>query len=523
MTLLDFFRSILRRLAAMLFFPSSLKSMDVSPKTCDTEVTVVEATEDIRTLDDLRDEIMRLFRYPCTVKRMLSMSSALRMQYKAKLRDSDACMLPSYCHTLPNGQEKGTYISLDVGGSTFRVALVELRGRHAKSSPMAIRRMSTYKIDEQIRRLPSARFFDWMAGRIQEMLEQEQETRPLDEPLPIGLAWSFPIEQTSHRGGKLQGMGKGFSCHEDTIGMELGTLVESACAKRQLNVRVEAIVNDSSATLLSQAYLDPDTSMGLILGTGTNAAAYLPTACMGTSKFGMRESSWFDKAEKVIINTELSMFGKSILPQTRWDQLLNVQHHMPDFQPLEYMTTGRYLGELLRLIIAEAVEMGGLFQGIMPERLTESYSLDTEILAQLEQDRSRNLEDSTLIIQKTFGLKMIPTAEEVAFLRSVTESISYRASAYIAVAVHALWALQRDPEINPAGQKESSKTSIACNGSVILKYPGFKDRCQGFLQRMIKGSSLTQRVFASHKIALQPTVEAAVFGAAVAVALANIP
>lgn len=523
MTLLEFFRSILRQLAAMLIFPSILKTMAVSPKSTNSEVTSVETMDGVHSLDALKDEIMRLFKHPCTMREMLSMSSAFGIEYRSKLRDSEACMLPSFCHTLPSGQEKGTYISLDVGGSTFRVALVELRGRNGPNTPMVIKHLSTSKIDEGIRKMPSAQFFDWMASRIQAMVEKEPKEWSSNEPLPLGLAWSFPIEQTSLRGGKMQGMGKGFSCHEDTIGMDLGALFEGACAKRNLNVRVDAIVNDSSATLLSQAYLDPATSMGLILGTGTNAAVYLPTACMGRSKFGLRDSLWFTSAKKVITNTELSMFGKSILPETRWDNILNREHQRPDFQPLEYMTTGRYLGELLRLIIIEAVETGELFNGTMPAVVREPYSLDTEVLAKLELDQSKSLKKSISMIKTTFGLEKAPTATEVAFLRAAAESISHRAAAYLAVAVHALWALQKDAEIDPARSTGPSKTSIACNGSVILKYPGLKDRFGGFLQRMISDDSSAGGVAAGDKIVLTSTDEAAIFGAAVAVALANAP
>lgn len=522
MTLLDFFRSILRRLAAMLIFKSGRKSTPFSPKSSNTEVTVVETTDNLPSLEFLKDEIMQMFRYPCTMRRMLAMSSALRIQYKAKLQESEACMLPSYCDTLPNGQEKGTFIALDVGGSTFRVALVELRGRGGVQHPMIIKHMSSSKIDSRIRRLPSTEFFDWMAGRIQAMVEEEKAHWSPDETLPLGLAWSFPIEQTSHRGGKIQGMGKGFACHEGTIGMDLGELIESACARRNLKVRVDAIVNDSSATLLSQAYLEPATSMGLILGTGTNAAAYLPTSCMGKSKFGTRDPSWFERADKVITNTELSMFGKSILPETRWDELLNRQHQAPDFQPLEYMTTGRYLGELLRLVIVEAVESGELFEGILPESLLEPYTLDTEILAKLEMDTSKNLQESSVMLKKNWDLPHIPSLKEVSFLRTASEAISYRASAYIAVAVHALWVLQKDTDVNPSSASGTPMTSIACNGSVILKYPGFKDRCEEFLRQMISAGASTGGL-AGEKIVLQPTDEAAVFGAAVAVALADVP
>jgi hexokinase len=520
MSLLDFFRSILRHLAAMLIFPSTLKTMAVSPKSSNTQVTVVESTANPPSLDSLKDEIMRLFRQPCTIRRMLSMSSALRIQYKSKLQDSEACMLPSFCHTLPTGQETGTFISLDVGGSTFRIAMVELRGRDGQDSPMTIKRMSTFKIDEQIRRLPSVQFFDWMAGRIQDMMKAYPEECSSAEPVSLGLAWSFPIEQTSHRSGKMQGMGKGFACHEDTVGMDLGALIEAACSRRQMNVRLNAIVNDSSATLLSQAYLEPATSMGLILGTGTNAAAYLPTACMGKSKFGVRDLSWFQTADRVITNTEISMFGKSILAETRWDETLNKEHQRPDFQPLEYMTTGRYLGELLRLMIIEAVETAELFGGVLPRCLAESYSLDTEILAKLEQDRSKNMRDSVSMLQTAFGLATPPTLDEVAFLRAAAEAISYRASAYISVAVHALWALQKDADINPKSATGNPKTSIACNGSVILKYPGFRTRCEGLLRQMIADEG---RGSANDDVVLQSTEEAAVFGAAVAVALADVP
>jgi hexokinase len=521
MTLLEFFRRILRRLG-MIIFPSTFKTMSVSVKSTNTEVTVVETTSNLQSLDALKDEIMSLFRYPCTVRRMLSMSSALRIQYKAKLQESEACMLPSFCHLLPNGLEKGTFVVLDVGGSTARVALIELHGREGRS-PMEIKHIATSKIDEQTRRLPGTQFFDWIAGRIHDMLQETRGAWSPETTLSLGLVWSFPVEQTSHRGGKMQGMGKGFACAETTLGQDLGELVEMACARRRLNVRVEAIVNDGSATLLSQAYLDPATSMGLILGTGTNMAVYLPTASMGRAKFGNRDQSWFAAAERVIINTEVSMFGKSILLETRWDELLNKQHQRPDFQPLEYMTTGRYLGELLRLMIVEGVNTGELFDGVLPESLRESYSLDTEILAKLETDTTKTMKNSISMVKKAFGLKKAPSVKEVSFLRAAAESISYRASAYMAVAIHGLWALQKDADINPTTSQGNPKTSIACNGSVILKYPGFKDRCEEFVSQMISSTSLGSGASATEKVVLQPTNEATVFGAAVAVALATDP
>lgn len=481
---------------------------------------VHHSDSDMRRLEDLSQEVVRLFAAPCEVKEMLQMSTQMRECYYDKLRSSPACMLPSFCHTLPSGRETGTFVALDVGGSTFRVALVQLNKRHGNEEPIKIKRMSSAKIDESVRRMPARDFFDWMAQRIQKMLSEDPDTSHDEtQSVPVGLAWSFPIEQTSNRSGKVQGMGKGFTCH-DSLGEDLGELIESACRKAGFRVRVEAIINDSSAVLLSQAYTYPSTSMGLILGTGTNAAAFLPVSCMGKEKFGARDQSWHDRADRVITNTELSMFGKDILPRTRWDDALNRDHQRPDFQPLEYMTTGRYLGEILRLIVVEAVEQCRLWSGKLPESLSEQYSLDTALLAMIEDDQSRNLSESASKVQATFNLSHTPSHYEMAFLRAVTEAISHRAAAYLAVAIHALWSLQKDTDVNLTTPFGTPKTSIACNGSVILKYPGFRVRCEDYIEKMVSLGS-GGGIFQVEKIVLQPADEAAIVGAAVAVAMAD--
>ena len=501
---------------SMLIYPSAAKALPPALSYAD-----VEPKRPVRSLQSFADEIDRLFRYPCSIRRMLKMSAAMKMQFSDKLQKSDACMLPSFCHAMPGGEEKGTFVALDLGGSTFRVALVELKGRSRGNDGMVIHHLTSSKIDEPIRQLRGTQFFEWMADKISAMLADCPNARPKDQVISLGLTWSFPLEQTSHRTGKIQGMGKGFQCAQDNLGADLAILLEEACGRVGLDVRVDAIINDGAATLLSQAYLEPSTSMGLILGTGTNAAAFLPTSSIGRSKFGSRSASWFTRAERVIVNTEASMFGGGILPRTVWDETLNSTHVLPDFQPLEYMTTGRYLGELVRLIILDAVQYCDMFGGTLPAEIMEPYTLDTAILAQIEADPSLDMGDSSALVIQAFGLVEAPTRSEMAFLRLVAHSISRRASAYMAVAVHSLWTLQKETAAMTEPSISTSKTSIACNGSVILKYPGFKTRCEGFMARMIaEGPSMTasQR---SERICLEPTHESALFGAAVAITLAE--
>ena len=168
------------------------------------------------------------------------------------------------------------------------------------------------------------------------------------------------------------------------MGQDLGGIVQSACLKAGIHVELKAILNDSSACLLSQAYTHTATRFGLILGTGVNLAAYLPVATIGLPKFGVRPPGWFGAASHVIVNTELSMFGRGILPLTKWDRQLLDGHLRPDFQPLEYMVSGMYLGEVARLALLDAIETTGLFGGVVPPSLTSPYALSSETLSRVE-------------------------------------------------------------------------------------------------------------------------------------------
>jgi hexokinase len=118
----------------------------------------------------------------------------LKAQFREGLLMNPECMLPSYNYQLPNGYERGQYLALDVGGSTLRVALVELQSRAARSSERNIIRMQSFKIDPTVKALVGNAFFDWMVTRVLETVDGEGQNRDSGSPLLMGLAWSFPIE-----------------------------------------------------------------------------------------------------------------------------------------------------------------------------------------------------------------------------------------------------------------------------------------------------------------------------------------
>ncbi|OOQ90859.1 Hexokinase-1 [Penicillium brasilianum] len=523
----ELFHNVVSALEAMMLFPSLFRGLSHRKRK-----PFLGAHWRRRTLDDFADEVETLFTKPLSTPKMLEMSEKIRAQFRHCLQNSPVCMLPSYNHALPTGSETGTFLALDVGGSTFRVALIELHGRDEE---MRIVKVASSYIDNSVKLLEGTQFFDWMAGHIENMLKDVgTDYGRGDVALPMGLSWSFPIDQTSLGSGLMIHMGKGFHCSNGTVGQELGDLLIQSCRKRDLNVAMAAIVNDSSAALLSRAYVDPKTRMSLILGTGTNMAIHFPVHEIGRSKFGMRPEGWFDYAKHVIINSEMSMFGGGVLPMTRWDDVLNRTHLRPDYQPLEYMITGRYLGEVVRLIIVEAVETAGLFGGDLPHSMREAYSFDTSIVAFIEEDSSASMSASAALLQKQHTFPSFPPVEDLRFIRRVCQVVSRRAAAYLATAIHSMWCLSNDvesstspsvsdnlvkesPEITVVESGESAKNlSIACDGTVINKYPGFRDTCQSYLDQLSEQSHNT----AGSAIRLEPAPESAILGAAVAVAVA---
>jgi hexokinase len=74
---------------------------------------------------------------------------------------------------------------------------------------------------------------------------------------------------------------------------------------------------------------------------------------------------------------------------------------------------------------------------------------------------------------------------------------------------------KESPEITVVESGDDKNLSIACDGAVINKYPGFRAICQKYLDQ------LTEETYpgTGSSIRLNPAPESAILGAAVAVAV----
>jgi hexokinase len=146
------------------------------------------------SVEEFMNDAGRLFNDRLDLLSLMSLSQGLQEQFKQSLQTSDICMLPSFNHILPRGDEVGSYLAVDVGGSNLRVALVDLGGNQ-HGNVMKIVKLLCFPIASNIRLLKGAAFFDWMARRIEEItLCPEVEQSLGHGPYTMGVAWSFPVK-----------------------------------------------------------------------------------------------------------------------------------------------------------------------------------------------------------------------------------------------------------------------------------------------------------------------------------------
>ncbi|BHF64327.1 hypothetical protein SprV_0200733000 [Sparganum proliferum] len=149
-----------------------------------------------------------------------------------------------------------------------------------------------------------------------------------------------------------------------------------------LQVTCRVLVNDTVGALASCAFLDPNTAIGLIVGTGTNAA-YVEKLSNAKKITGFPP-----EIESVVINTEWGAFGEHGCINeflTEFDKQIDKDSLNPGKQVFEKLISGMYLGEIARLILLKLAEEGHLFDGIVPPLLREKNGIPANILSEVER------------------------------------------------------------------------------------------------------------------------------------------
>ncbi|KAI0029527.1 hexokinase-domain-containing protein [Vararia minispora EC-137] len=295
-------------------------------------------------------------------------------------------MIPTFVTGVPDGTETGTFLALDLGGTNLRVCQVDLNGDQTFNL-----KQQKYKVSEQLKTGEATALFDYMADSVDAFLTEQSSSPtvptgsgPDSLSLPLGLTFSFPVEQTALDKGLLLTWTKGFSA-KNAIGKDIVGLLQNAFDKKHLHVKCVALVNDTVGALLSRAYTAGGASCGAIFGTGTNGAYVEKVANL--AKLGNHPA--VARGGDMIVNTEWGGFDNSrvTLPSTPFDNKLDRESINPRFQAFEKFISGMYLGEITRNIFLSLIDAAPkpiLFGGKATPQLNKHYGLDTELLSLVE-------------------------------------------------------------------------------------------------------------------------------------------
>ncbi|XP_075588744.1 uncharacterized protein LOC124496771 isoform X1 [Dermatophagoides farinae] len=319
-------------------------------------------------------------------------------------KDSIVKMYLTYVRSLPNKEEHGRYLALDLGGTNIRVLLLKFHGPGSDTSLVKQQQQQQQQeqsekieiIDSLCQPLPTELFygtgqqlFDFIAELI---VSFALRNKLAGVRIALGFTFSFPVVQHGLAEATLVTWTKSFVC-SGVVGFDVVRLLK-ASLKRKMHhsipyIDVVAIINDTTGTLIFGALQDKNCAIGLIVGTGSNACYVEQLHNIEKWPFN------YSDPKQVVINCECGAFGDNHVIDwalTRWDRGLNYESLNLNKQIHEKLISGMYLPEILRRCLLTLIELGILFDGRPPLELFRPYSIKTKYMSQIDQDEIQLLE-----------------------------------------------------------------------------------------------------------------------------------
>lgn len=413
---------------------------------------------------------------------------------------------------------QGLYMSVDLGGTNFRVCSVQLHGNatftmtHSKVAvPHSLMTAATSK-----------ELFAFLAKQIQAFLKQhhsehyqghlQRSGNSSHEVFSLGFTFSFPVHQTAINQGTLVRWTKGFNI-PDTVGKDVCQLLQKEIDLLGLPVKVVALVNDTVGTLMARSYTSPGktgTLLGAIFGTGTNGA-YVEKLARIKKLSKQQDIQGYDNSTGVmIINAEWGSFdnGMSVLPNTPYDAALDAESLNPGYQMFEKRVSGMFLGEILRRVIlklykdadvplftdtdSNANDLHSTTTVAPDSALFKQYGLDTSFLSTTSGDNSPGLRLTRQALEKDLGVSA-PSAEDAVLVRDIATAIGRRAARLSAVAIGAVIISSGRLE-NKTGNAEDDVIDVGVDGSLVEFYPHFESYIREALREIPQIATEEKRI-----------------------------
>lgn len=413
----------------------------------------------------MAEQVVEELREACATPapRLSDVAAAMEEEMRAGLAEeggSKIKMIISYVDNLPNGSEEGLFYALDLGGTNFRVLRVQLAGKEKRVVRREAREVS---IPPHLMSGSASELFGFIASALAKFVADEGRSGALDggRQRELGFTFSFPVRQSSIASGTLIKWTKAFSI-DDAVGEDVVAELQTAMEKQGLDMRVSALINDTVGTLAAGSYYDEDVVVGVILGTGSNAA-YVEKANAIPKLEGE-----LPKSGNMVINTEWGNFCSSCLPITEYDEALDEESLNPGEQIFEKLISGMYLGEIVRRVLLKISSQSSIFGNVKRTMLNTPFILRTPDISAMHHDETPDLRIVAEKLAENLKIKgtSLETRKTVVEICDIVTSRSARLAAAGIVGI-----LRKIGRGTPGDDR---KTVIAIDGGLFEHYTEFR-------------------------------------------------
>jgi len=410
-----------------------------------------------------------------------------------KEHGSSLMMLPTWMTTLPTGDEMGEFYAIDVGGTNIRVMYCHLG--NGKNQVISHDRREI-DIPENRKRGKVQNLFDFIVGTFKTFLQLTGREVP-GQKLKIGFCFSFPLRMEAPDVGYFTQMTKGFA-FEDVKGRNVVQMLKDSFAAQKMDADIRMVCNDAVGVLAAGMYANANTEIGVVLGTGTNAACIEKIESIPKWRPGL------PKDLPCAVNIEWGGFISEFLPWTPQDNVLDRDSGQAGEYLFEKMVSGDSMGELCRLILLSLCEEGALFKGGRVGDLKTPHCFTSEMVCEICSDRSRCFCASSASLKSS--LHLLANAEDMKMIRRVCEMVVERAALLIGCAMAATLV-----HVHRAKPTSTDPIVVYVDGSAYVKFEKLRKDINMETKRVI------QLVYGAQapKFQLLPYLGGSCFGAAV--------
>jgi hexokinase len=252
--------------------------------------------------------------------------------------------LPAFTR-LPETLHDGEVVVLDAGGTNVRAAQIAFAQNEVRYVQDKQRDESLMSQAQEVGAISSEVFFQRQADLVHQVCQQPE--------FDLGYCFSYPSTNTPDGDAQLVTWTKGIVV-ENVIGRSLREMIGKAIANNNQTAHKIPVLNDTVTTLLAGAWLtDCDQYIGLIAGTGLNAAAFYPVSQI-TKLTDDEKKGWKD-TDLMAVNLEIGNFHPKFL--STFDDTLNALrvHDNPNKQRLEKAASGRYIAPIIGQMVGREV------------------------------------------------------------------------------------------------------------------------------------------------------------------------